>query len=644
MNKNKFYVTTPIYYVNSKPHLGTLYTTLLADVAARWNKLKGKKVFFLTGTDEHGLKIKTTAEKLGKSPQEFVDSMIEPFKKVWQKYELEYDKFIRTTDPEHEKAVIFLLEKLQEKGDIYKAPYSGYYCVPDETFVNITSESEKDDKGNYICPSCKRELVEVSEDCYFFRLSAYEDQLLEFYEKNTNFVVPSRRLNEIVSFVKRGLKDLCISRKTVKWGIPFPGDKEHTVYVWGDALTNYISAIGFGQGNKKQQENFEFWWPADLHIMGKDIFKFHAVYWPAMLIAADLDVPKKMMIHGFILMGETKMSKSLGNVMDPVVLADWYGVEPVRYYLLRQMPITQDGKFSLEDLEGRIASDLANNLGNLLNRTIALASKNDLSKVQAVSAWEVESTALKEKCEEAFRSFWDEMNHYNYHVALGGLWNFISEVNAFFHAQQPWVLAKKNKELFDEVISATCHCLHSIALMLWPIMPNKMEKMLELLGHKFDLNVNYEELLQKNKWDLSFVLTEPEEPLFVRPESRIVEEEKKEIKEIVKEEFIKIDDFAKVQLHVGTILLCEPVKDSDKLYKMQVDLGKLGKRQILAGVAKYFKPEDLINKQCTIVTNLAPRKMMGEESQGMMLFARDDKGRMDLVAVSKEVENGTRVS
>ncbi|MFH1644628.1 MAG: methionine--tRNA ligase [bacterium] len=643
MNRNKFYVTTPIYYVNSKPHLGTLYSTLIADVAARWNKLKSKKVFFLTGTDEHGQKIENKAKDEGRDPKEFVDSMIEPFKKVWHEYELDYDKFIRTTDPEHEKAVIKLIKILQHKGDVYKAPYIGYYCTHCETFVNVGSEAEKNEAGKYICPSCKREIYEVSEESYFFRLSAYEDQLLKFFKDNPNFIVPKNRLNEVISFVKEGLKDLCISRKSVKWGIPFPGDPDHTVYVWGDALTNYISAIGFGSDDKKKQEEFDFWWPADLHVLGKDILKFHAVYWPAILMAAGLQPPKQLLVHGFILMGESKMSKSLGNVMDPKVLADWYGIEPVRYYLMRQMPITQDGKFDLKDLENRISGDLANNLGNLLNRTVGLALKNGLETVETFNVWEADSASLKEKCEEAFRSFWDDMNHKNYHIALADLGNFISEVNGYFHYMQPWVLAKKNNELFKEVISATCHSLYAIGIMLWPIMPRKMEKLLQHLGYSFDLSENYEEELRKNEWNKVFVLNEVGEPLFVKPETHVEPVEKEEL-ETEKEEIINMDDFAKIKLHVGKILECESLKDSDKLYKLQVDLGNLGKRQILAGVAQFFKPEELIGKLGTFVVNLKPRKIMGEESQGMMLVAKDEKGNMRFVTFSGEVEPGIRLS
>lgn len=653
MNKNKFYVTTPIYYVNAKPHLGTLYSTILADVTARWNKLQGKKVFFLTGTDEHGQKIAQKAKELGKDPKEFVDSMIEPFKKVWKRYELEYDKFIRTTDTDHEAAVTSWIEMLMAQGDIYKSHYKGWYCVPDERYVTVASEDvEKDDDGNYVCPDCKRPLIEIAEESYFFRLSAYQDQLLKFYEEHPHFITPKERMNEVISFVQSGLQDLSISRKTVSWGIPFPGDPEHTVYVWGDALNNYISAIGYSKDDQAAKEQFELYWPADLHIIGKDIIRFHAVYWPAFLMAAGLPIPKKLLVHGYILVDEKKMSKSLGNVVDPEQLADWYGQESVRYYLVRQMSVNQDGSFSLEDLESRIGSDLSNNLGNLLNRTITLALNNNLEKVTPPGVWETESAVLKEKCEEAFRSYWDGMNHQQYHVALADLWKFISEVNAYFHAQKPWAVVKENKELFEEIISAVCHSLYSIAIMLWPVMPTKMEELLAALGCSFDLGSNYDEELRKNLWNKVFSLKRSETPLFPRPESHVPKEEptqekkapeKKRMEKAVPDT-IKIDDFAKVELLAGTILECEPVEGSSKLYKLQVDVGKRGVRAVFSGVVKYFKPEDLIGKQGIIVANLAPRKMMGSVSEGMLLFAQDDQGAFELVTVTGKVANGTRLS
>ncbi len=648
MNKNnKFYVTTPIYYVNSKPHLGTLYSTLIADVVSRWNKLLGKDTCFLTGTDEHGQKIEEAAIQNNKLPKEFVDEMIPEFKKTWENFEFDYDKFVRTTDKEHEQAVVKLLNTLYENDDIYKSTYSGWYCVPCETYVTTNSETPKDKDGKYVCPSCSRELKELEEESYFFRLSAYEDKLLEFYEKNPNFIVPKEKLNEVVSFVKSGLKDLSISRKKVKWGIPLPWDKNHTAYVWSDALTNYISAIGYGSNDKKDLENFNKFWPADLHVMAKDIVRFHAVYWLAFLMSAEISLPKKLLVHGYILTNGAKMSKSLGNVADPNDIAKLYGVEQLRYYLLRQMSITQDGHFDLKDLEARITSDLANNLGNLLNRTLTLAINNGLTQVTAPAALEPKTMALKEKCEDAFRIFWDDMNHYQFHVALSELWKFISEVNAFFHDQQPWVLAKKDKEMFVEVIYAVLHSLYTIGVLVWPIMPKKSQELLSAIGHKFDLENNYEDDLRKNVWNKTFTLKKLSEPLFIRPdvlsksETTESKSENKQVEE--KSEFIKIDDVIKVKLIVGTILECEPVKGSEKMLKSVVDMGVLGKRQILSGVAKYFKPEDLIGKQGVYVENLKPRKMMGLESQGMMLFAKDKKGNMQMVTVAGKIENGTRL-
>ncbi|MBU4269410.1 methionine--tRNA ligase, partial [Candidatus Dependentiae bacterium] len=560
MNKNKFYVTTPIYYVNSKPHLGTLYSTLIADTVSRWNKILGKKTYFLTGTDEHGQKVEEAAVKNNLEPKKFVDTMIPAFKNVWQLFELEYDQFIRTTDKKHEQAVIKILNIMYENGDIYKSTYSGWYCVPCETYVTINSEIKKDSDGCYLCPSCNRKLKELQEESYFFRLSAYQDRLLEFYEKNPNFITPKEKLNEVISFVKSGLKDLSISRKNIKWGIQLPWDSTHTAYVWTDALTNYISAIGFGSDKKEDENLFNQFWPADLQVMAKDIVRFHAVYWPSFLMSANIVLPKKLLVHGYILTDGAKMSKSMGNAADPVELAKLYGVEQIRYYLLRQMPINQDGHFEIKDLENRIASDLANNLGNLLNRTLTLALNNNLTQVMAPDVLEAKTIALKTRCEEAFRIFSDEMNHYNFHVALSELWKFISDVNAFFHDQKPWALVKQDKELFAEVIYAVLHSLYSIGILLWPVMPKKMEELLTSIGHNFDLNNNYEIDLRSNIWNKKFVLKKLDGQLFIRPEGTVDTNKadllKKEETNVV-DDFITIDDFAKVKLVVGTILECE---------------------------------------------------------------------------------------
>jgi methionyl-tRNA synthetase len=568
---------------------------------------------------------------------------------MWNLYDVKYDKFIRTTDQEHKHAVEVFIKKLQEQGDIYKSSYSGLYCVPCETFVVVNNETPKDEKGEPVCPSCSRELKEVSEESYFFRLSAYQDQLLKFYEENPNFITPKERINEVLAFVKSGLKDLSISRKSVAWGIPFPGDPSHTVYVWGDALTNYISAIGFGRDDAKSQEDFNFWWPADLQSMGKDIVRFHAVYWPAFLMALNLPLPKKLLVHGFILMGDRKMSKSLGNAIDPTQLAEWYGVEQVKYYLMRQISVAQDSQFDLKELENIVSADLANGIGNLLSRTVTLALNNGLTQVKAPKAFEAASSALKEKYEEAFRLYWEEMHNYCPHLALSEAQRFVSSVNAYFHAQQPWVLAKQNKELFEEVIYTACQSMYMISILLWPVLPKKMEALLQALGHQFDLSNKYVDQLRESEWTKTFVLSEVKQALFVRPESHaepvVAVEEKKEVKTVAAtdQELVKIDDFAKVHLIVGTIKTCETVQGSDKLYKLAVDLGKFGVRQILSGVRQLVSADEIVGKQGVVVANLAPRKMMGLESQGMMLFAEDESGNFRLVTVGGAVDNGTRL-
>jgi methionyl-tRNA synthetase len=566
-------------------------------------------------------------------------------------YNIEYNRFIRTTDKDHEAAVKKIIEKLQAKGDIYKSKYSGLYCVPCETYVMANQDLEKNESGCYVCPACKRPLKEISEDSYFFRLSSYQDQLLRFYEANPEFIVPKERMSEVVSFVKSGLRDLSISRTTISWGIPFPNDPTHTVYVWIDALPNYLSSIGFGDQSAEAQSHFKKWWPATVQLMGKDIVRFHAVYWPAILMALELPLPEHLLVHGYILCDKQKMSKSLGNVVDPQQLVHWYGVDPVRYYLVKQMAITQDGNFDIKDLEARITGDLANNLGNLLNRTVTLALSNGFEKVTMPETFESSTASLREKCAEMFRLTQEEMNRYHFHIALAEIGKFINAVNAFFHEQQPWKLAKENKELFEEVIGAVCNSLYAIGIVLWPVMPQKMEELLTSLGHTLERGKNYEQGLRENNWHTkTFVLKKTETPLFVRPETHVQEEEPvaqkndKKIEKAPEIPVITIDEFTKVHLVAGTILSCQPVSGSEKLLYLTVDLGSVyGVRNILSGVALHFKPENLIGKQGIYVANLAPRMMMGLESQGMMLFAENDKKQLTLVTVAGPVPNGTRI-
>lgn len=650
---NKFYVTTPIYYVNARPHLGHLYTTILADVAARWNKLQGKEVFFLTGTDEHGQKIEQAAQAAGKEPQAFVDEVAPAFQHVWKSYEVDYTKFIRTTDPEHIRSVQAWIKQLQAKGDIYKATYKGYYCTPDETFVSEKDQVTFDASGVPLCPSCGRLTKYLEEESYFFKLSAYQERLLKFYEENPNFITPSERLNEVIAFVKSGLRDLSISRSNLKWGIPFPGDEKHVCYVWADALNNYISAIGYG--DPKRAAEFAKWWPADLQIMGKEIIRFHAVYWPAFLMAVDLPLPKKLLVHGWIVFDGQKMSKSLGNVVDPQQLHLTYGADAVRFYLVRHLAVTQDSPLSMQEFEQRINSDLVHDLSNLVHRTLTLAKSNSVLKLTAGN-WSAPEQELFALCKATLRECAADMEQGLYHRAYAAWWKCISAVNAYFHAQEPWKVVKTDATRFATIISATAQCLYAIAIVLWPMMPRKMEQLFGALGVTVTPHVgtNYIKALLDESWERTFTLT-PIEPLFMTIKTEVttasVSEQKgeKKMETAAGQETsnttpsITIDDFAKVQLLVGTVTAVDLVPKSEKLYRLTVDLGAHGVRQICSGVRAYFTPEDLLGKQGVFVANLLPRQMMGLTSHGMMLFAQDDAGKLQMVTVGSPVPNGTQL-
>jgi len=635
----KCYVTTPIYYVTAAPHLGSLYSTLIADVIARWSKLQGKDTFFLTGTDEHGQKVAQTAEKAGKTPQAFVDSFIHAYKNAWKQYEIEYDYFVRTTDPNHIAAVQDWIRDLQKKGDIYKSFYQGWYCVSDELFVtekdaDVSKPIDEHAQGP-ACPHCGRPTQFVAEETYFFKLSKYQDALLEFYEQNPDFVTPKERLHEVINFVKAGLKDLSISRTTVTWGIPFPDDPKHVAYVWADALTNYITAIGYKQ--KGREKEFAKWWPADVQVLGKDILRFHAIYWPAFLMASDLAMPKTLLVHGWIKMDKQKMSKSLGNVVDPMELLKTYGADPVRYYLMRQMAITHDGDFSIDDLEQRISSDLANDLGNLLNRLVALAEQHNALEIAPPPAWDKDSQLLHEQCQKMLEEFAAHMDSYMFHMALGTVWKFINATNAYFHEHEPWKLAKQDRAAFMAVLSSSAHSLRTIAYLLLPYMPEKMEQLFASLGIEQKHQIAHADL---DRWNQTFKLKKMP-PLFEKPAEREKPMETKP--EIKQDSYITIDDVVKVELVVGTIEQCEVVAQSEKLLKMQVNFGPKGSRQILAGIRASYKPEDLIGKQGIFVFNLKPRAMAGLESQGMMLVAEGGDGKVKMSTVAESVPNGTRL-
>ncbi len=637
---NKFYVTTPIYYVNAKPHLGSLYSTLLADAAARWHHLMGQSTFLLTGTDEHGQKVAQAAQKAGKEPQQFVDSFIDVFKNTWRNYHINFNKFIRTTDKHHVKAIQDWLLLLIRKGEIYKSHYTGWYCTSCETFLTEKDAEEKLN-GVPICPTCGRDTHKISEESYFFKLSAYQDKLLDFYEKNPDFITPRERAHEVTNFVREGLKDLSISRTTVKWGIPFPNDEHHVTYVWADALNNYITAIGYPDNLKELNQ----WWPADLQVMGKDIVRFHAVYWPAFLMATGLALPRQLLVHGWIKVGEQKMSKSLGNVVDPEDLLAIYGPEPIRYYLVRYMAINQDSQFSREDLENKINADLANDLGNLLNRMTTLALKYNKTTVSAPKKWAEAETKLYSQLVETIFDVEREMTEYYFHRAYARLWKFVSDVNSYFHAQEPWKLAQKDLLKFEEIISAAAHSLYAIAVLLLPIMPKKMEEFLGSLGQKIPTG-NILAALKTEPWDKQFTLNqipvlfqkfepvkEPEKSMQTKPDQKPADISTA----------ITIEDFLKVELVVGTIESVDEVPKSEKLYKLQVNFGDKGVRQVCSGVRQYFKPEELLHKQAVFVYNLQPRTIMGLESQGMLLIAKDHEGKAQLTTVAKPVPNGTKL-
>lgn len=642
MNNDKCYVTTPIYYVTAAPHLGSLYSTLLADVIARFAKLQGKKTFFLTGTDEHGQKVAQAAEKVGKKPKEFVDSFIHAYKDAWRLFDIHYDYFVRTTDQNHVHAVQEWIRALQKKGDIYKALYKGWYCTSCETFL---TEKDIDPLKTYdesqpgpACPTCSRPTHFVSEETYFFRLSNYQDALLKLYEEHPDFVTPKERLHEVINFVKSGLKDLSISRTTVTWGIPFPDDEKHVTYVWADALNNYITAIGYGQ--KGREAEVAQWWPADVQVLGKDIIRFHAIYWPAFLMASGLAMPKKLLVHGWIKMDKQKMSKSLGNVVDPIDLYRTYGADAVRYYLVRQMAITHDSDFSIEDLEQHISSELANDLGNLLNRLVALAEKNDALIIEHPHVWSAQAMELRDASWDMLDEYKMYMADYSFHMAVASIWKSINQTNAYFHASEPWKLVKTNRPEFLQVLSATCHSLRMIAVALWPIMPQKMEQLLASIGQPFTMHNDTLENLTLDIWDKNFKLTKTP-PLFEKPAER--EPVKLETENVVDLNVITIDDLLKVELVVGTIEACENVDKSDKLIKMQINFGDKGMRQILAGIRKSYGPDELIGKQGVFVFNLKPRAMLGLESHGMMLVAEAADGTVKMATIAERVPNGTRL-
>ncbi|WP_079707604.1 methionine--tRNA ligase [Paraliobacillus ryukyuensis] len=670
--KNTFYITTPIYYPSGKLHIGNAYTTIACDVVSRYKRMKGFDTFYLTGTDEHGQKIEKKAQELGQSPQEYVDGMAQNIQDLWKLLKISNDKFIRTTDSYHKEVVAKIFEKLKAQGDIYLDHYAGWYSVSDEEFFTETQLAEvyRDEAGNVtggVAPS-GHEVEWVKEESYFFRMSKYADRLLQYYEDHPHFIQPESRKKEMINnFIKPGLEDLAVSRTTFDWGIPISSNPKHVIYVWIDALTNYITALGYDPdlgGFEHQPESFKRYWPADVQMVGKEIVRFHTIYWPIMLMALDLPLPKKVFGHGWLLMKDGKMSKSKGNVMYPEFLVGRYGIDPMRYYLMREVPFGNDGIFTPEDFVSRMNYDLSNDLGNLLNRTIAMINKYFDGKVPTyngnVTAYDQD---LRQLAEETVNTYETEMDTMQFSQALAAVWKFISRTNKYIDETQPWMLAKEEdkREELASVMAHLAESLRIVATLLQPVFIETSEKIFHQLGL---------DPAQDGMWDrLSFgafpadtTVVAKGEPVFPRLDkeeevdaiqnamtggSGAGQEKEWKPEEVALsiEKEIKFDAFEQVELKTAEVITCSKVENADKLLKFRLDAGdKGGHRQILSGIAEYYKdPEALVGKKVVIVANLKPRKIRGEISQGMILSAEDEDGNLSVVTVSKELPNGSVV-
>ncbi len=674
--KKSFYITTPIYYPSGKLHIGSAYTTIACDILARYKRLQGYDVFYLTGTDEHGLKIQETAEEHGMDPQTYVDEQAADIQKLWDKLEITHDKFIRTTDTDHKEVVAKIFEKLLDQGDIYLDKYAGWYSVSDEEFFTESQLDEvfRDDAGKAlggIAPS-GHEVEWVSEESYFFRMSNYADRLLEYYENHPEFIQPESRKNEMVNnFIKPGLQDLAITRTTFDWGIKVPSNPKHVVYVWIDALTNYITALGYDPelgGFENQPELFQKFWPANIHMVGKEIVRFHTIYWPILLMALDLPLPKQIFGHGWLLMKDGKMSKSKGNVVYPEFLVERYGLDSLRYYLMREIPFGSDGIFTPEDYVVRTNSDLANDLGNLLNRTVAMVNQYFDGEIPTMSS---EKTAFDEELEaqvlETIKAYNETLNDLQFNVTLQHVWKLISRTNKYIDETTPWVLAREERtEELSNVLAHLVESLRIAGILLRPFLLDTPGRIAEQLGLNLEVDMAWDKLVY-GEFPEGRTVIEKGEPIFprldVEEETAIIQEsmtptESEEDTEekpwdpeeavltSVKDEPISYDHFDAIELKVAEVIACEKVKKADKLLKFRLDAGdETGDRQIISGVAEYYSDlEALVGKKVAIVANMKPIKMRGEISQGMILSAEDESGKLELIEAPAGMPNGSIIA
>ena len=643
-----YYLTTAIAYTSGKPHIGNTYEAILADSIVRFKRQQGYDVRFQTGTDEHGQKIELKAAEAGITPKEFVDNVSGVIKEIWDLMNTSYDKFIRTTDPDHEKQVQKIFKKLYDQGDIYKGHYEGMYCTPCESF--FTESQLVDGK----CPDCGREVTPAKEEAYFFRMSKYADRLIEHINTHPEFIQPESRKNEMMNnFLLPGLQDLCVSRTSFKWGIPVDFDPKHVVYVWIDALSNYITGLGYDvDGNNDPL--YDKYWPADLHLIGKDILRFHTIYWPIMLMALDVPLPKQIFGHPWLLQGDGKMSKSKGNVIYADDLANLFGVDAVRYFVLHEMPFENDGTITWELMVDRMNSDLANTLGNLVNRTISMSNKYFDGVVSNKGVDEEVDDDFKKVILDTPVKAAEKMDKLRVADAITEIFTLFKRCNKYIDETMPWALAKEEDKQ-DRLATVLYNLIEGITIgasLLEPFMPETSKKILAQINAQPRA---FEDMTEFGKYPSDNKVTEKPEILFARMDIKDVMEKVEEIKaaqkaetaeekypEVEKKPEITIDDFDKVQIQVGEVIKCEPVPKAKKLLVSQIKIGA-ETRQIVSGIAKYYKPEEMVGKKVAVITNLKPCKLCGVESQGMILAAGDDEGNLSVVTVDKDIVSGSEI-